>query len=191
MQCRLCQACWQYWKRYGGLKVPTRITDEFENGSGGGKKKSGSDLEEDMRLSSSALSHRPHRCNIGGCGKEFKLKAHLGRHYATAHGIVVRSGSPRPIMKTRTAFYLCTTPLTRISRRLCRHIMRPKHAARAPFYAINIQAVKQECSVKVRRSGWSIVLLRFVCTSVVVFLGRFRTLKSIYRNFYERMDKVL
>lgn len=145
MQCRLCQACWQYWKRYGGLKVPTRIIDEYENG---GKKKSGSDLEEDMRLTS-ALSHRPHRCNIGGCGKEFKLKAHLGRHYATAHGIVVRSGSPRPIMKTRTAFYLCTTPLTRISRRLCRHIMRPRHAARAPFYAINIQAVKQECSIQV------------------------------------------
>lgn len=91
---------------------------------------------------------RPHRCNIAGCAKEFKLKAHLGRHYATAHGITVRSGSPRPIMKTRTAFYLLTTPITRLSRRLCRHIMRPRHAARAPFFAINIQAVKQECGVQ-------------------------------------------
>lgn len=143
MQCRLCQNCWHYWKKYGGLKIPTRFGDgEFENGA---KKKSGSDLEDD-RLP--GMSHRPHRCSIGGCNKEFKLKAQLGRHYAQAHGILVRSGSPRPIMKTRTAFYLYTTPITRISRRLCRHIMRPRHAARAPFFAINIQAVKQECTLQ-------------------------------------------
>jgi len=77
--------------------------------------------------------------------QEFKLKAHLARHYATAHGLAIRSGSPRPIMKTRTAFYLCTTPLTRISRRLCRHLIQPRHAARAPFWPINIPSVKQEC----------------------------------------------
>lgn len=142
MQCRLCQQCWSYWKKYGGLKVPTRFGDgtDFENG---GKKRSGSDIEDEK-----GMGHRPHRCNIGGCGKEFKLKAHLGRHYATAHGIAVRAGSPRPVMKTRTAFYLLTTPLTRLSRRLCRQIMRPRHAARAPFFAINIQAVKQECTAQ-------------------------------------------
>ncbi|XP_025834946.1 metastasis-associated protein MTA3 isoform X2 [Agrilus planipennis] len=145
MQCRLCQICWTYWKRYGGLKVPTRFGDggEFDPS---GRKKAGSDADDD-KASTLMSQHRPHRCNVSGCGKEFKLKAHLGRHYATAHGIMVRSGSPRPIMKTRTAFYLCTTPLTRISRRLCRHIMRPRHAARAPFFPINIQAVKQECGV--------------------------------------------
>jgi hypothetical protein len=77
--------------------------------------------------------------------QEFKLKAHLARHYATAHGLAIRSGSPRPIMKTRTAFYLCTTPLTRISRRLWRHLLQPRHEARAPFWPINIPSVKQEC----------------------------------------------
>lgn len=25
MQCKLCHNCWQYWKKYGGLKVPSRI----------------------------------------------------------------------------------------------------------------------------------------------------------------------
>jgi len=25
MQCRLCAACWTYWKKYGGLKMPTRL----------------------------------------------------------------------------------------------------------------------------------------------------------------------
>ncbi|XP_041351586.1 metastasis-associated protein MTA2-like isoform X4 [Gigantopelta aegis] len=25
MQCRLCAICWTYWKKYGGLKMPTRL----------------------------------------------------------------------------------------------------------------------------------------------------------------------
>lgn len=79
------------------------------------------------------------------CCKEFKMKAQLAKHYAVAHGIGIRSGSPRPIMKTRTAFYLRTTPATRLSRRICRDIIRSKKAARQPSFAINIQAVKQEC----------------------------------------------
>lgn len=78
--------------------------------------------------------------------KEFKLKAHLARHYATAHGLAIRSGSPRPIMKTRTAFYLFSTPLTRVSRRLCRNLLLVRHAARAPFWPINITAVKTDCN---------------------------------------------
>ncbi|ENN71532.1 hypothetical protein YQE_11825, partial [Dendroctonus ponderosae] len=142
MQCRVCEQCWAYWKKYGGLKMPTRFGDSVDF-DGSAKKRSGSDIEDDK-----GMGHRPHRCNIGGCAKEFKLKAHLGRHYATAHGIAVRAGSPRPVMKTRTAFYLLTTPLTRLSRRLCRHLMKPKHAARCPSYVINLQAVKQECAVQ-------------------------------------------
>lgn len=88
------------------------------------------------------------RCSIVNCGKEFKVKAHLARHYAQSHGIAIRSGSPRPIMKTRTAFYLHTTAITKLSRRLCRQIIRSKKAARQPSFAINIQAVKQECKFK-------------------------------------------
>lgn len=25
MQCRLCASCWNYWKKYGGLKTPTHL----------------------------------------------------------------------------------------------------------------------------------------------------------------------
>lgn len=25
MQCRLCVSCWMYWKKYGGLKMPSRV----------------------------------------------------------------------------------------------------------------------------------------------------------------------
>uniref|UniRef100_A0A673T2P6 Metastasis associated 1 family member 3 n=2 Tax=Suricata suricatta TaxID=37032 RepID=A0A673T2P6_SURSU len=28
MQCRLCAACWLYWKKYGGLKMPTQSEEE-------------------------------------------------------------------------------------------------------------------------------------------------------------------
>ncbi|XP_039283020.1 metastasis-associated protein MTA3 [Nilaparvata lugens] len=157
MMCKLCHNCWQYWKKYGGLKVPTRIGDsEIEVV----KKKSGS-ISDEERAPSNLTSHRPHRCSIIGCGKEFKLKAHLARHYATAHGLAIRSGSPRPIMKTRNAFYLCTTPLTRISRRLCRSIMLPRHAARSPFWPINVPAIKQECQLQMAgksMADWKLLL---------------------------------
>ena len=29
MQCRLCQSCWIYWKKFGGLKYPTRMSKKF------------------------------------------------------------------------------------------------------------------------------------------------------------------
>ncbi|RZF33886.1 hypothetical protein LSTR_LSTR009910 [Laodelphax striatellus] len=157
MMCKLCHNCWQYWKKYGGLKVPTRIGDsEIEVV----KKKSGS-ISDEERAPSNLTSHRPHRCSIIGCGKEFKLKAHLARHYATAHGLAIRSGSPRPIMKTRNAFYLCTTPLTRVSRRLCRNIMLPRHAARSPFWPINVAAIKQQCQLAMAgktMAEWKVLL---------------------------------
>lgn len=86
-----------------------------------------------------------HKCSIVSCDKEFKLKVHLARHYAQAHGIAIRSGSPRPIMKTRTAFSLQTSGVTKLSRRLCRHIIQSKKAARQPSYGINFHAVKMEC----------------------------------------------
>lgn len=28
MQCRLCATCWLYWKKYGGLKMPTQSEEE-------------------------------------------------------------------------------------------------------------------------------------------------------------------
>lgn len=90
-----------------------------------------------------------HKCSIVSCDKEFKLKAHLARHYAQAHGIAIRSGSPRPIMKTRTAFYLQSSGVTKLSRRLCRHIILSKKAARQPSFGINYHAVRTECKLSI------------------------------------------
>ena len=99
------------------------------------------------RLASHMASHRPHRCTITNCGKEFKFKAHLARHCATAHGLAMRSGSPRPIMKTRAAFYLCATLAARVARRLCSKVLKPRHATRNPFLPININAIRLECKL--------------------------------------------
>ncbi|XP_065223785.1 metastasis-associated protein MTA3 isoform X2 [Planococcus citri] len=144
-QCKLCHSCWTYWKRYGGFKSPSKLC---ENEIDPVKKKSGSISDEAERSTPASTPHRPHRCSIIGCGKEFKLKAHLARHYATSHGLAVRTGSPRPIMKTRTAFYLHASFLTRASRRLCQSLVPPRHIARSPFYPINVHAIKQECQTQ-------------------------------------------
>lgn len=101
-------------------------------------------------------AHRPHRCSVPSCGKEFKLKAHLSRHYASAHGVDPRgsgagggsgggSGSPRPVMKTRSAFYLRTSTLTRAARRVCAAQLRTRHAARAPHQPVNAAPMRHLC----------------------------------------------
>ncbi|XP_011647298.1 metastasis-associated protein MTA3 isoform X2 [Pogonomyrmex barbatus] len=139
MQYRLCQSCWTYWKKYGGLKAPSRVDDvDLE------RKRAGAGSDEESKGIGGA--HRPHRCSIPTCGKEFKLKAHLSRHYASAHGVDLRGaagsgggggGSPRPVMKTRSAFYLRTSLMARVARRLCAAQLRTRHAARAPHQPVN------------------------------------------------------
>jgi metastasis-associated protein MTA len=158
MQCRLCQSCWTYWKKFGGLKYSSRIDVEKVNSTVRTPtdplnpqypcRECNKVFNRQERLASHMASHRPHRCTITGCGKEFKFKAHLARHCATAHGLAMRSGSPRPIMKTRAAFYLCSTLAARVARRICSQILKPRHATRNPFSPINVIAIKQECQTK-------------------------------------------
>ncbi|XP_029413689.1 metastasis-associated protein MTA1 isoform X2 [Nannospalax galili] len=116
MQCRLCASCWTYWKKYGGLKMPTRLDGERPG---------------------------PNRNNM------------------SPHGIPARSsGSPKFAMKTRQAFYLHTTKLTRIARRLCREILRPWHAARHPYMPINSAAIKAECTARLPEASQSPLVLK-------------------------------
>lgn len=143
MQCRLCNTCWSYWKKYGGLKMPTRLDGE--------RPPPNARQERIAQMN----SIRMQKCTISGCGKDFKLKAHLARHLATAHGLAIQPGSPRPVMKTRAAFCLVTTELTRISRRLCVDILKPRHVARCPFTPINTSIIKQECQLRLADKGGS------------------------------------
>uniref|UniRef100_A0A3Q0S842 Metastasis associated 1 n=1 Tax=Amphilophus citrinellus TaxID=61819 RepID=A0A3Q0S842_AMPCI len=104
MQCRLCASCWTYWKKYGGLKMPTRLDGE-----------------------------RPGPNPV-------RVNQHV------PHGLPLRhSGSPKFAVKTRQAFYLQTTGLTRMARRLCQDIIRPRYMARHPYLPVNTAAIKAEC----------------------------------------------
>lgn len=105
-------------------------------------------------------SHRPHKCNVTSCGKEFKLKAHLTRHCANSHGVAMRSGSPRPIMKTRAAFYFSAISSLQQARRICSDVLNLKRGARNPFMPLNLAAFKQECNVHCKQKQF--VLLTFV-----------------------------
>uniref|UniRef100_A0A674MV45 Metastasis associated 1 n=1 Tax=Takifugu rubripes TaxID=31033 RepID=A0A674MV45_TAKRU len=104
MQCRLCASCWTYWKKYGGLKMPTRLEGE-----------------------------RPGP----------------NRNSMSPHGLPLRhSSSPKFAVKTRQAFYLQTTGLTRMARRLCQDIIRPGYLARHPYLPVNTAAIKAECALR-------------------------------------------
>lgn len=62
------------------------------------------------------------------------------------HGLPMRhSGSPKFAVKTRQAFYLQTTVLTRVARRLCQDIIRPRYLGRHPYIPVNTAAIKAEC----------------------------------------------
>ncbi|XP_039757634.1 metastasis-associated protein MTA3 [Pararge aegeria] len=143
LQYRLCGSCWQYWKKYGGLKT----ADVFGESEAEVVRSARAEGEE----TALSVSHRPHRCTVINCAKEFKLRAHLARHVATAHG--GPGEGARPVMKTRAAFYLRASPFTRLARRLARALRRPRHFARSPFSPINLHQVKHECTIAMAGLG--------------------------------------
>ncbi|CAH2094741.1 unnamed protein product [Euphydryas editha] len=143
LQYRLCGSCWQYWKKYGGLKTAGVFGESEAEAVRTGRAEG-----DDTALS---VSHRPHRCTVINCAKEFKLRAHLARHVATAHGGAGEGA--RPVMKTRAAFYLRASPFTRLARRLARALRRPRHYARSPFSPINLHQVKHECTIAMAALG--------------------------------------
>uniref|UniRef100_A0A8C9VVB2 Metastasis associated 1 family, member 3 n=1 Tax=Scleropages formosus TaxID=113540 RepID=A0A8C9VVB2_SCLFO len=103
MQCRLCVSCWMYWKKYGGLKMPSRAEGEEREPAHGARQSS---------------------------------------HLAPMRN----SGSPRSSVKTKQAFLLQATRLTKLARHMCRDIIRLRRAARRPFVPINCGAVKHNGS---------------------------------------------
>ena len=67
-------------------------------------------------------------------------------------GLIIEPGSPATGKsasgKTRAAFYLRTTPITRASRIICNGTVRLKHAARKPGKVIDMKAIKAETNSK-------------------------------------------
>ncbi|XP_066519475.1 metastasis-associated protein MTA3 isoform X1 [Hoplias malabaricus] len=117
MQCRLCVSCWMYWKKYGGLKMPSRAE--------------GAEEKTPPSPASNELHSRGHTLR------------------QTSHMVPVRnSGSPKSSMKTKQAFLLQATRLTKLARHMCRDIIRLRRAARRPFVPINCGAIKAEYMIR-------------------------------------------
>uniref|UniRef100_A0A8C6TW57 Metastasis associated 1 n=1 Tax=Neogobius melanostomus TaxID=47308 RepID=A0A8C6TW57_9GOBI len=118
MQCRLCASCWTYWKKYGGLKMPTRLENEASD----------------------------HLNPLETCHSRVRSWINLSPlSPQSPHGLPLRhSGSPKFAAKTRQAFYLQTSAVTRAARRLCQDLIRPRYLARHPYLPVNSAAVKAE-----------------------------------------------
>ncbi|TFK03041.1 ras association domain-containing protein 8 [Platysternon megacephalum] len=114
MQCRLCASCWIYWKKYGGLKMPTQTEEE--------------------KLSPCQTTEDP------------RIRTHMSRQ-ATQGTPVRNTGSPKSAVKTRQAFFLHTTCLTKLARQVCKNTLRLRQAARRPFVPINCAAIRAECKM--------------------------------------------
>ena len=98
------------------------------------------------RLVAHMATHRSvvYRCNQANCGKEFRIKIHLARHYQQSHPSNGRSDSPRPIMKTRAAFLVRTSPAAKLARTQFPDLVCLKHLSKNPFTQLNVQQIKQE-----------------------------------------------
>ncbi|XP_051523656.1 metastasis-associated protein MTA3-like isoform X1 [Myxocyprinus asiaticus] len=118
MQCRLCVSCWMYWKKYGGLKMPSRADGAEE------------------KTPPSPAPNEP------------RSRGHGPRQ--SSHMVPMRnSGSPKSSMKTKQAFLLQATRLTKLARHMCRDLIRLRRAARRPFVPINCGAIKAEYMIRV------------------------------------------
>ncbi|XP_028810083.1 metastasis-associated protein MTA3 isoform X2 [Denticeps clupeoides] len=118
MQCRLCVSCWMYWKKYGGLKMPSRAEGAEE------------------KTSPSPTPNEP------------RSRGHGPRQ--SSHMVPIRNtGGSKSSMKTKQAFLLQATRLTKLARHMCRDIIRLRRAARRPFVPINCGAIKAEYMIRV------------------------------------------
>jgi len=59
-------------------------------------------------------------------------------------GLIIEPGSPSKNGKTRAAFFLRTTPLTRAARRVCNQANKMKHFARRPTEPLDLKLIRTE-----------------------------------------------
>jgi len=126
--CRLCSSCWSYWKKYAGLKSPQSASNRRDLTN---HKINGMDK---MDIKYNSASNSP-ICEFEGM---------LDEGFASSGGPT----ASRVSQKTKQAFFLNATKLTRIARRLCGDILKPRRHSRKPFVAIQVTAIKAECQVR-------------------------------------------
>ncbi|XP_078490676.1 MTA protein isoform X1 [Ciona intestinalis] len=103
-----------------------------------------------LKMPPSSRLERMHNHKIKGTDKELRYRP------PNSGVAIVATGGPhraqRISHKTKQAFFLNATKLTRLARRLCNETFSIRHYSRRPFEAINIAAIKAECQVRLSSS---------------------------------------
>ncbi|KAI6645652.1 Metastasis-associated protein MTA3-like [Oopsacas minuta] len=109
--CRICNHCMIYWRKYGGLKLPT-IWEHHEKHPeqvytcNQCKKQ----FNRQERLTNHLRQHQPHRCHMPNCEKTFKSKSTLRRHISGQHQN--QPGSSMQQLMPPTSFLMNATSLS-------------------------------------------------------------------------------
>ena len=160
--CRVCNHCMIYWRKYGGLKLPTtweyheKHPEQVYTCSQCKKQ-----FNRQERLTNHLRQHQPHRCHIPNCDKTFKSKSTLRRHISGQHPN--QPGSTMQQLMPPTSFLMHATSIslflrTKVSRydiiRLARFPFRP-----FPAHPIDIPE-DGEFKLRARRLGLKYTSLR-------------------------------
>lgn len=143
---RLCGACWDYWKKYGGVRQPT-ISEEPESLQLSGSAVSASSCSTSMVPG--LQQQQQQRCPC--CSNLFSHRGQLIRHAASAHGLLLPgTGSSRPVTRTRPSFHVQSMPLARLARYCCSRAgsleaRSLRLAARRPTLAISYTVAREHC----------------------------------------------
>lgn len=90
-------------------------------------------------------------------------------------------------MKTRSAFYLQTTVTTRLSRKLCRNVIKSKKAARQPSYAISLTTVKTECKTFINIHFKFIIFFFMILVATAIANVNITDMKAFLK--YKKKDR--
>nr|CAB3264037.1 MTA protein [Phallusia mammillata] len=97
-----------------------------------------------LKMPPSSRLERMQNHKIKGTDKELRYRPPTSLSVSPISG----PRSSKASHKTKQAFYLNATKLTRLARRLCKDILAVRHFSRRPFEAISIAAIKAECQVR-------------------------------------------
>ncbi|CAJ0590340.1 unnamed protein product [Cylicocyclus nassatus] len=138
LQLRLCQECWWYWKKYGGLKERHQH-DVHENA------KPASSLPNPPaagKSSSAAQQNRP----IGTGHVIARLPPNHPLLLAATSGSTLNVGNPMKGKQLKAPFTMRPSLMYRVARRVCpRSLLNLRFAARRPTHEINLNNVKSYC----------------------------------------------
>ncbi|EYC38348.1 hypothetical protein Y032_0723g1842 [Ancylostoma ceylanicum] len=153
LQLRLCQDCWAYWKKYGGLKE--RHQHEVFDVNASASEDSASDVHENAKPAASHVN--PLAINKSSSAAQQNRPVGTGHVIArlppnhplllaaTSGSALVTSGSIKG-KQLKAPFTMRPSMMYRVARRVCpKSLLNLRFAARRPMHEINLNAVKNYC----------------------------------------------